>query len=80
MFHRFFTVSSTPSRCDDMIFNVYCSITLVKTMDFSPRLSVATQFLSLENSQNSLIIVIPAKAGIQWFTGMDPRIREDDAL
>jgi hypothetical protein len=52
-------------------------------MVFSPRLSVATQFLSLENSQNSLLIVIPAKAGIQWFTGMDPRnprIREDDAL
>jgi hypothetical protein len=49
-------------------------------MVFSPRLSVATQFLSLENSQNSFLIVIPAKAGIQWFTGMDPRIREDDAL
>jgi hypothetical protein len=79
---RQFRSSSSPVKTPS--FNpgikLYYSITLVKTMDFSPRLSVATQFLSLENSQNSLIIVIPAKAGIQWFTGMDPRIREDDAL
>ena len=46
---------------------VYCSITLVKTMDFSPRLSVATHFRHSRKCGNPGFLMV-----------VDPRFREDD--
>ena len=37
---------------------IYCSITLVKTMDFSPRLSVATYFRHSREGGNLGVVVV----------------------